>query len=523
MSNNEENKQEKKVKQIKQVNDEDLDIDDDSDENKNEIKEAKEIKDDDLEENEEKIDRKEIESSYYMDGAKKVFNISSTPFIHEISIINVKNNIPPNRCYLAVEYSKENNSIICIGGSDDKCNQYNKITEYDISNNIWNFWKCEEQSETGLELSGHSSNLINLNDEEKIFIFGGYDNWKQEFTAQSYLVDIKMKNFEKINYYSSYDNNNELPLPRTYHSSNFYEEEVEVKDEDKDEDIEEKVINKVILIYGGTDMNINHLKEDNFQSLWKFDLSKRMWYKINLEIKSPQINHDGPPRGHTSVLLNDKLYIFGGVTSFKKFQNSLHIINLKEKYIELIDYNKESFKKGCIPEPLAFHSAVLLNDKTMFIHGGLDKRYNATNTCYIYHINEMKFDKISIDLIPNLFGHKVVMNPDKNKLYIIGGLDNFKYVGNESLIYKIEREQDNIFNKGKVEFFPMKNILEISLNKESLAGKQYGETPEHGETRELGETPEPGETREPENKNKKNDENSNKNIRWKKLFYANIN
>jgi len=496
MSNNEENKQEKKVKQIKQIkqiNDEDLDIDDDIDENKNEIKEAKEIKDDDLEEKEEKIDKKEIESSYYVEGAKKVFNISSTPFISEISIINVKNNIPPNRCYLSVEYSKENNSIICIGGSDDKCNQYNKITEYDISNNVWNFWKCEEQSETGLELSGHSSNLINLNDEEKIFIFGGYDN------------------------------NNELPLPRTYHSSNFYEEEVEVKAEDKDEDIEEKVINKVILIYGGTDMNINHLKEDNFQSLWKFDLSKRMWYKINLEIKSQQINHDGPPRGHTSVLLNDKLYIFGGVTSFKKFQNSMHIINLKEKYIELIDYNKESFKKGCIPEPLAFHSAVLLNDKKMFIHGGLDKRYNATNTCYIYHINEMKFDKISIDLIPNLFGHKVVMNPDKDKLYIIGGLDNFKYVGNESLIYKIEREQDNIFNKGKVEFFPMKNILEISLNKEYLAGKQYGETPEHGETRELGETPEPGETREPENKNKKNDENSNKKIRWKKLFYVNIN
>ena len=111
-------------------------------------------------------------------------------------------------------------------------------------------------------------------------------------------------------------------------------------------------------------------------------------------------------------------------------------------------------------------------------------------------------------MIPNLFGHKIVMNSDKNKLYIVGGMDNFKYVGDESLIYKIERDQDFIFNKGKVEFFPMKNILEISINKEDSIGEQYGETPE------------------PENKNNKNDKkdkNPNKRIRWKKLFYVNIN
>ena len=54
------------------------------------------------------------------------------------------------------------------------------------------------------------------------------------------------------------------------------------------------------------------------------------------------------------------------------------------------------------------------------------------------------------------------------------------------------------FNKGKVEFFPMKNILEISINKEDYIGEQYGETPE------------------PENKNNKNDKkdkNPNKRIR----------
>jgi len=443
MSNNDENKPEKKIKELKLVDDDDLDIDDDEynkePKNNNEIKEAKIIKADD-----DNLGKNEDNSPYYSDETRKSYKISSSPFISEISIINIKKNIPPTRCYLTAEYSKNNNSIICIGGSDDKCNQYNKITEYDLSKNVWNLWKNDCQSETGLELSGHSSNLIFLNNQEKIFIFGGYDNWKKEFTAQSYLVDINMRIFEKVNYYKSFDNNNELPLPRTYHSANYDKEK------------------NVIYIYGGTDMNINHCKEENAQSLWKFDLIKKIWYKKNLEIKSPLILHDGPPRGHTSILLNDKLYIFGGVTSFKKFNNSLHVLNLEEKYIELIDY--------------------------------------------VFHVDEMKFDKILIELIPNLFGHKIVMNSNKNKLYIVGGMDNFKYVGDESLIYKIERDQDFIFNKGKVEFFPMKNILEISINKEDSISEQHGERPE------------------PENKiDKKDNKNPNKRIKWKKLFYVNIN
>ena len=445
-----------------------------------ELKEIEENKNEIKEENE--IEKSELDAPYYSDEERNIYKIKKSSIISEISIIKVKKNIPPNRCYLTAEYSKNNNSIICIGGSDDKCNQYNKITEYDISKNIWNFWECDNQSEIDFELSGHSSNLVFLDNKEKIFIFGGYDNWKKEFTSQSYLIDIKMRNFEKINYYISFDNNNEYPLPRTYHTSNY----------DKK--------NNLIYIYGGTDMNITHCKGENFQVLWKFNLERKIWIKIKLEINALQIKNDGPPRGHTSILLDNKLYIFGGVTLFKKFQNSMYIIYLQDKKLEKIDYNNDSFKKGCIPEPMAFHSAVLLNSEMIFINGGLDKQYNALNSCYIYYINEMKFDKIEISLIPNLFSHKIVMNHNKSKLYIIGGMDAFKYVGDENLSYKIEKAQDFIFNKKKVEYFPMKNILEISLNEEII----------------IENLPEGALIKEDKIKN--NDRNSNKRIKWKKLF-----
>ncbi len=124
------------------------------------------------------------------------------------------------------------------------------------------------------------------------------------------MINITNKSFEKINYnMNNNEKNREFPLPRTYHSSNYDEDE------------------QIIYIYGGTDMNINHIKNNNFQSVWAFYLTKRYWKKISISNPNPL----GVPRGHSSVLLDNKLYIFGGVILFKKFLNKLFIIDLNKK------------------------------------------------------------------------------------------------------------------------------------------------------------------------------------------------
>ena len=452
-------------------------------ENKNEIIIKEEKIEQKKDENKDKIVM-DYNKPDYKDETRTTFKINNYPIIKEISIIKSKNN-PSTRSYLTADFSYKNNSIICIGGTDKSCEQYNKINEYNLIDNSWKNWNCNEQIELDLELSGHSSNLIKINKKEYIFIFGGFDNWKEEFTAQSYLIDISNKYFEKINYFNNKEKNVELPSPRTYHSSNYDEEK------------------QIIYIYGGTDMNINHSKNNNFQSVWAYYLEKNVWKKI--EITNP--NPLGVPRGHSSILFNNKLYIFGGVTLFKKFQNRLSIIDLNSKKIENLDFNnQQNGQNGVIPKPLAFHSAVLLDKEKFLIHGGLDKNYNAVNDCYIVYFKDLKFEKISIPLIPNLFGHKIVVNNNKTRLYILGGMDNFKYVGDESLIYQFEEEGDNLFNKneGQIEFQPMLNILEIVLNKEEKID-------ENKNSNIVDENE--------ENKRKKRVSVKNKNIRWKKLFY----
>ena len=164
--------------------------------------------------------------------------------------------------------------------------------------------------------------------------------------------------------------------------------------------------------------------------------------------------------------------------------------------MENIEYEKN---QGVVPKPLAFHNAILLDEEKFLIHGGLDKNYNAINDVYIYYFDEKKFDKITIPLIPNLFGHKIVMSNTKNKLYIIGGMDNFKYVGDENLIYQVDEDGGILFNKneGQIEFNPMFNILEIVLNREEEKNKDNLRI----------------------NEEKVNNRIVVKNKKWKKLFY----
>ncbi len=77
----------------------------------------------------------DYDKPFYKDESKTIYKINQNPIIKEISIIKTKNN-PPKRAYLTVDYSKNNNSIICVGGTNIFCEQCNKITEYNNKENI---------------------------------------------------------------------------------------------------------------------------------------------------------------------------------------------------------------------------------------------------------------------------------------------------------------------------------------------------------------------------------------------------
>ena len=152
----------------------------------------------------------------------------------------------------------------------------------------------------------------------------------------------------------------------------------------------------------------------------------------------------------------------------KKIRQVLFTIDLKNYEIENIDYEKN--QTSIIPKPTAFHSALKIDEQKFIIHGGLNQNYNTINDCYLYYFDDNKFEKIEIPFLPKLFGHKLILGNDSGSIFIIGGMDSFKYIGDENLIFSDDEEEDEENEKEikqeniEINTKPMEQIFEIVLN-----------------------------------------------------------
>ena len=74
--------------------------------------------------------------------------------------------------------------------------------------------------------------------------------------------------------------------------------------------------------------------------------------------------------------------------------------------------------------------------------------------------------------MPKLFGHKLNLDFETGSIFIVGGMNSFKYIGDENLIYsdddeeEEEDEENKIIKeeKAEIETKPMEQIFEIVLN-----------------------------------------------------------
>ena len=191
--------------------------------------------------------------------------------------------------------------------------------------------------------------------------------------------------------------------------------------------------------------------------LWKYDIIKNKWSQIkykNNEIPCPR-------HSHTSVIINDNLFLFGGEGPKDKYVEDLVIFNIPtEKFYFPTIHKKKNIKlrKG--------HICIGTNS-CFLIQGGIDLRTNEIdNTAFIYNIPGNfwhKLEIIGIEL-PKLVYHCASMvNNYKNEsigsytfyyppkdlqqskikkviydgVYIFGGINDKKNFVNELYIIKI--------------------------------------------------------------------------------------
>ncbi|CAD8076570.1 unnamed protein product [Paramecium sonneborni] len=126
------------------------------------------------------------------------------------------------------------------------------------------------------------------------------------------------------------------------------------------------------------------------------------WITINSQNEGP-----GGRWGHTSITLDDKLYIFGGYDG--NYLNDFYTYDFDHNLWQLLQQN------GQIPEPRSNH-IMFINNGTIYIQGGGGLSKNRFGD--LYSLNNQTWTKQKINLIPRTYHTGCVGD---NKLFIFGG------------------------------------------------------------------------------------------------------
>ena len=230
---------------------------------------------------------------------------------------------PESRAYFIADIHHKENQIFFHGGANKK-KEYSQIDIFDISNMNWR--SIAEISTVNpffifdKALSGHTSNIILIDGNEKIFSYGGYDG--KNYTNAIYLIELDDYSFTQVDVRGK--SGTEYPLARSYHTCNY----------DKS--------HNALYVFGGWNGNLTAVHKENFQSLWRFDIKcNNIIVKIFLALSWEKIVFHRSTislRGHTANYVKDSdmkeangngLILMGGVSGFNKYSDKIYIICLK--------------------------------------------------------------------------------------------------------------------------------------------------------------------------------------------------
>ena len=208
---------------------------------------------------------------------------------------------------------------------------------------------------------------------------------------------------------------------------------------------------KQIIICGGLSAFMKGM------SIWSLDLEKLEWNKVTHN------NQSNNRFGHTSIIYQNKIYLFGGRT---KYGNSfvspgLEIFSLNDR--TFINIEGES---GIVPEPRKNHIAELIGNQ-MLIHGGINENNQVVGDCYYLNLNLSQLKWGSCPIIrstpsPRLYGHSSALVLPK-EYYSSNKLSIFNYPDVEFANSRIKEKGIYIFGGKTKEDGGLSNKLWILI------------------------------------------------------------
>ncbi|KAF0976108.1 hypothetical protein FDP41_004783 [Naegleria fowleri] len=328
-----------------------------------------------------------------------------------------KGALPLERPFHGCDLHPSGKRMIVYGGRTGITTMGNTFHSFSFQEKSWTKYNVEPVDMKAVpSLAGHSFTTVG----DKIYIYGGRSGLFH-FSDELFVVDTQSDTIRKV------ITEGETPSALQSHSASSFGE--------------------CIIIYGGSDGK--RTKND----LFAFNTKTNAWKLLRTSNPGPFIE------GHKSILAGNRLFMVGGVNSNndQQFNPDINVLTLPQTCDELFDGSAaltwSVLRVGS--KPRAFHSASLLDDK-IYVYGGMNSQDTLQDT-QVFDIKREKWlDDSTIENEPSIprRGHCSVVF--EHSIYIFGGSSDWKRTYND--VWMLNTKPEITFEP--VTFDPKKDLSE---------------------------------------------------------------
>eukprot|EP01080_Neovahlkampfia_damariscottae_P011723 gene11723-5062_t len=258
-------------------------------------------------------------------------------------------------------------------------------------------WK--QENENTLKRDGHSATVV----ENEMYVLGGSTN------AKSDKIQLSCYNFETKEW-SNVDFSGDSPSPRKLHSVSYSAKLGE------------------LVIFGGQTLE---KKPKYLDDLYTFNIKEKTFKKVEVENSNPK-----PRSGHSSVIKDDKMYVFGGSNvsdDTVRYFNDLNVFD-----VETMSWSKLS-TKGDVPAARDNHKCICVSDK-LYIYGGWCPKTTNDNSVYELDLNSSTWSKVKNSDSSIRYSHAFAYLD--STFIIFGGRNSEMKLLKDVSVFKLQDEKD---------------------------------------------------------------------------------
>eukprot|EP01091_Cochliopodium_minus_P009275 TRINITY_DN2248_c0_g4_i1.p1 TRINITY_DN2248_c0_g4~~TRINITY_DN2248_c0_g4_i1.p1 ORF type:complete len:1366 (+),score=395.37 TRINITY_DN2248_c0_g4_i1:350-4447(+) len=181
------------------------------------------------------------------------------------------------------------------------------------------------------------------------------------------------------------------------------------------------VYNNKMYVFGGKTITQSALSKE-LKDLWSYDIKKKKWKKLETKGEVP-----GSRRGHSAVIYKEKMYLFGGFNETRGYSNDLYEFDFKTSEWRFIESER-------MVQARAYHTAVV-NKNFMFIFGGKLSESKFSNRLYCYCFDNDHWGEVKThNRPPSSYMHSSFLYDDT--LFVFGGKK--KTIPSKCYIYSVD-------------------------------------------------------------------------------------